>query len=80
MGKPGDAAAVDGCHFRHVEPRTYGPDLCQDHLVYHYAGRWAVANKSLVDFGTTLEIWIANATRYRTVASDVRPWPWSELA
>ena len=43
MGKPGDAAAVDGCHFRHVEPRTYGPDLCQDHPVYHYAGRWAVA-------------------------------------
>ena len=37
-------------------------------------------NKSLVDFGTTLGIWIAKATRYRTVASDVRPWPWSELA
>ena len=37
-------------------------------------------NESLVDFGTTLGIWIAKATRYRTVASDVRPWPWSELA
>ena len=37
-------------------------------------------NKSLVDFGATLGIWIAKATRYQTVASDVRPWPWSELA
>jgi succinate-acetate transporter protein len=37
-------------------------------------------NKSLVDFGATLGIWIAKATHYQTVASDVRPWPWSELA
>ena len=37
-------------------------------------------NKSLVDFGATLGIWIAKATRYQIVASDVRPWPWSELA
>ena len=37
-------------------------------------------NESLVDFGATLGIWIAKATHYQTVASDVRPWPWSELA
>ena len=36
-------------------------------------------NERLADFGTTLGIWIAKAARYQTAASEVRPWPWSEL-
>lgn len=36
-------------------------------------------NEQLADFGTTLGIWIAKATRYQTAASEVKPWPWSEL-
>ena len=33
----------------------------------------------LADFGTTLGIWIAKAALYQTAASEMRPWPWSEL-
>ena len=36
-------------------------------------------NERLADFGMTLGIWIAKAARYQTAASEVRPWPWSEL-
>ena len=36
-------------------------------------------NERLADFGTTLGIWIAKAARYQTAASEMRPWPWSEL-
>ena len=36
-------------------------------------------NERLADFGTTLGIWIAKAARYQTAASELRPWPWSEL-
>jgi len=36
-------------------------------------------NERLADFGTTLGIWIAKAARYQTAASEVRPWPWTEL-
>lgn len=36
-------------------------------------------NARLADFGTDLGIWIAKAVRYQTAASDVKPWPWSEL-
>ena len=36
-------------------------------------------NERLADFGTTLGIWIAMAARYQTAASEMRPWPWSEL-
>ncbi len=36
-------------------------------------------NKRLADFGTDLGIWIAKAARYQTGASDVKPWPWTEL-
>ncbi len=36
-------------------------------------------NERLADFGTDLGIWIAKAARYQTAASDVKPWPWSEL-
>ncbi|MGB0798472.1 MAG: DUF4389 domain-containing protein [Planktomarina sp.] len=36
-------------------------------------------NEQLADFGTTIGIWIAKAARYQTAASEVRPWPWSDL-
>lgn len=36
-------------------------------------------NEQLADFGTTVGIWVAKAARYQTAASEVRPWPWSEL-
>ena len=37
------------------------------------------ANPRLADFGTDLGIWIAKAARYQTAASNVKPWPWTEL-
>ena len=36
-------------------------------------------NEQLADFGTSLGIWIAKAARFQTAASEVKPWPWSEL-
>ena len=36
-------------------------------------------NPRIADFGTDLGIWIAKAARYQTGASDVKPWPWTEL-
>jgi len=36
-------------------------------------------NEQLGDFGTSLGIWIAKAARYQTAASNVKPWPWTEL-
>lgn len=36
-------------------------------------------NERLADFGTDLGVWIAKAARYQTAASDVKPWPWTEL-
>ena len=36
-------------------------------------------NQRLADFGTDLGIWIAKAARYQTAASEVKPWPWTEL-
>ena len=36
-------------------------------------------NERLADFGTDLGVWIAKAARYQTGASDVKPWPWTEL-
>jgi succinate-acetate transporter protein len=36
-------------------------------------------NERLADFGTDLGIWIAKAARYQMVASNVKPWPWSDL-
>lgn len=36
-------------------------------------------NAELAEFGTSLGIWMAKATRYLTVASEVKPWPWTEL-
>lgn len=36
-------------------------------------------NKRLAEFGTDLGIWVAKAARYQTAASEVKPWPWTEL-
>lgn len=36
-------------------------------------------NARLADFGTDLGIWIAKAARFQTAASEVKPWPWTEL-
>lgn len=36
-------------------------------------------NAQLSEFGTSLGIWIAKAARFQTVASEVKPWPWTEL-
>ena len=36
-------------------------------------------NPRLAEFGTDLGIWIAKAARFQTAASEVKPWPWTEL-
>lgn len=36
-------------------------------------------NERLADFGTDLGIWMAKAVRYQTAASEVKPWPWTDL-
>jgi len=36
-------------------------------------------NERIADFGTDLGIWIAKAARFQTAASEVKPWPWTEL-
>lgn len=36
-------------------------------------------NERLAEFGTDLGIWVAKAARYQTAASNVKPWPWTDL-
>lgn len=36
-------------------------------------------NERIADLGTDVGIWVAKATRYLTGASEVKPWPWTEL-
>jgi hypothetical protein len=36
-------------------------------------------NPRLADFGTDLGIWMAKSARYMVAASEVKPWPWTEL-
>ncbi|MBA85159.1 DUF4389 domain-containing protein [Thalassobius sp. S69A] len=36
-------------------------------------------NENLANFGTDLGVWMAKSVRYMTAASDVKPWPWTEL-
>ena len=38
-----------------------------------------VPNEQLSEFGTTMGVWMAKAVRYQTAASEVKPWPWTEL-
>jgi len=36
-------------------------------------------NERIADLGTDVGIWVAKAVRYQTGASEVKPWPWTEL-
>lgn len=36
-------------------------------------------NERIAELGTDVGIWVAKATRYLTAASEVKPWPWTEL-
>ena len=36
-------------------------------------------NERLAEFGESLGIWVAKAARFQTAASEVKPWPWTEL-
>lgn len=36
-------------------------------------------NENLAEVGTDLGIWMAKSARYMSAASDVKPWPWTEL-
>lgn len=36
-------------------------------------------NQRVADLGTDIGIWVAKAARYLTGASEVKPWPWTEL-
>ncbi len=36
-------------------------------------------NQRIAEFGTDLGVWVAKAARYQTAASEVKPWPWTEL-
>lgn len=36
-------------------------------------------NERLAEFGTDLGIWIAKAARFQMAASEVKPWPWTDL-
>ncbi|MEL6682543.1 MAG: DUF4389 domain-containing protein [Pseudomonadota bacterium] len=36
-------------------------------------------NEQLAEIGTTMGVWMAKAARYQTAASEVKPWPWTEL-
>lgn len=36
-------------------------------------------NENLSQFGDTMGVWMAKAARYQTAASEVKPWPWTEL-
>ncbi len=38
-----------------------------------------VPNEPLAELGTTMGVWMAKAARYQTAASEVKPWPWTEL-
>ena len=36
-------------------------------------------NAQMAEIGTTLGVWMAKAARYQTGASEVKPWPWTDL-
>lgn len=36
-------------------------------------------NEQLAEFGTTMGMWMAKAARYQTAASEVKPWPFTQL-
>ena len=36
-------------------------------------------NDQLAEMGDTMGVWLAKAARYQSAASEVKPWPWTEL-
>ena len=36
-------------------------------------------NEQIAEMGTTMGVWMAKAARYQVGASEVKPWPWTEL-
>jgi len=36
-------------------------------------------NEQLAEFGDSMGMWLAKASRYQSAASEVKPWPWTEL-
>lgn len=36
-------------------------------------------NQRLAELGESLGIWMAKSARYLVMASDVKPWPWTDL-
>lgn len=36
-------------------------------------------NEQLAEFGTTMGMWMAKASRYQSAASEVKPWPFTQL-
>ncbi len=36
-------------------------------------------NEQLAEIGTTMGVWMAKSARYQAAASEVKPWPWTEL-
>jgi len=36
-------------------------------------------NETLAEFGDTLGVWMAKAARYQSGATEVKPWPWTDL-
>ena len=38
-----------------------------------------IPNERIAEVGTDLGVWVAKAARYQTAASNVKPWPWTDL-
>lgn len=36
-------------------------------------------NDRIAELGTDIGIWLAKAARFQTAASEVKPWPWTDL-
>ena len=36
-------------------------------------------NEQLAEFGDSMGMWLAKASRYQSGASEVKPWPWTQL-
>jgi hypothetical protein len=78
-GPPGLAAslhAADRLHAVDLADRADGPDVIQFIIMLVNNGE---KNARLADFGTDLGIWMAKAARYQAAASNVKPWPWTDL-
>ena len=36
-------------------------------------------NEQLTEFGDSIGMWLAKASRYQSAASELKPWPWTHL-